>query len=57
MFFSQLVPFDEELHEVLRLRRENVYTEILSLEVTTEVNETTEPSHSGKAQWTTESDS
>ncbi|XP_068447392.1 signal-transducing adaptor protein 1-like [Clinocottus analis] len=53
----KLVQLDGELHEVLKPRMENVYTEHDTVEeVTTEKNETTEKSHSGTAQWTTESE-
>ncbi|XP_034400148.1 signal-transducing adaptor protein 1-like [Cyclopterus lumpus] len=52
----KLVKLDGKLHEVLKLRKGNLYTETGTVEVTTKMNETTEKSHSGTAQWTTESD-
>ncbi|XP_075959508.1 signal-transducing adaptor protein 1-like [Anarhichas minor] len=51
----KLVQMDGELREVLKLRRENLYTETDMMEATTKRNETTVKSHSGTAQWTTES--
>lgn len=51
MFFSKLVQLDGELREVLKLRRENLYTETDKVEVVAYVNQTREKSHSGTAEW------
>lgn len=49
VFLSKLVQLDGELREVLKLRRENLYTESDKEEVTTYANQNSEKS--GTAQW------
>ncbi|XP_074504831.1 signal-transducing adaptor protein 1-like [Sebastes fasciatus] len=47
----KIVQLDGELREVLKLRRENLYTETDKVEVVAYVNQTREKSHSGTAEW------
>lgn len=52
MFLSKPAKLDVELLEVLKLRRETIFTATDQEEGTTYENQTTEKSHSSTAEWT-----